>query len=71
MNSIWNFIDHAPILDLLYLSVLSLFIAALLTFAALTLYRERQYRLKRERLLELYRRDKFDEDHSHRPRVGR
>lgn len=53
MNAVFNYLDTAPVLDLLFLGIWCAAIAALLGYAAWTIHTERQYRKKRERLIEL------------------
>lgn len=53
MNAVFNYLDTAPVLDLLFLGIWCAAIAALLGYAAWTIHTERQYRKKRERLVAL------------------
>lgn len=80
MQAAFDWFDTTPLLDLLFLGVLIAGIVALLAFAAIPVYRDIQYAKKRKRLLQLAEgstptpssgpRQDFDEEHSHRPRVG-
>ena len=53
MNSVFTYLDTAPILDLAYLSIFLLAIAVLIGWAIHTIVTERRYAKKRQRLIEL------------------
>ena len=54
MASVFDWIDTTPILDLAFLALFIAGIAVLLFWAAWTVHRERQYRIKRDRLIQLH-----------------
>lgn len=53
MNSVFTYLDTAPILDLAYLSIFLIAIAVLIGWAIHTYVSERRYAKKRQRLIEL------------------